>query len=171
MRYLFLFLLATSLHAVTPKAVDFVDAKRFSGLWYEIARTYNSYEKDCVASTVEYKPAGALRYEVFNRCFEKEIGGDRIEYHGVANSRDKRSMRKITMTYYWFFSTDYRVVYLDENYETMIVVSEDMKQVWMMHRNPIIEEIKLNKMQHFLASYMDLSTLIYTPQDKEGRYQ
>lgn len=31
-----------------------VNPKQFSGLWYEIARTYNEYEKKCVASTVEY---------------------------------------------------------------------------------------------------------------------
>ena len=34
--------------------VKFVDAEKFSGLWQEIARTYNSFQEDCMDSNVEY---------------------------------------------------------------------------------------------------------------------
>lgn len=55
MRMIFIFLLVIiTMPAQTIQPVSFVDSERFSGLWYEIARTYNDYEKDCVAATVEY---------------------------------------------------------------------------------------------------------------------
>ena len=36
---------ASNIYASSPKPVDYVNAKDFSGLWYEIARTYNSFEE------------------------------------------------------------------------------------------------------------------------------
>ena len=56
--------------------------REFSGLWYEIARIENSYQKNCVASSVEYKLLSDDTYDVFNRCFENNLDGKLIEYNG-----------------------------------------------------------------------------------------
>lgn len=167
---LLLLIFSLCINAKTPPYIENVNPKSFSGLWYEIARTYNSFEKNCVASTVEYQLVEKNEYKVFNRCFEFEIGGDLIEYKGVAKALEKDSMSRLEMTYYWIFSKDYRVIYLN-NYKSAVVTSDDLENVWIMNRNPFMEKNELDKILNLLKKYIDISTLIFTPQDEKGRYK
>ena len=157
--------------AETIKPVSFVDSKRFSGLWYEIARTYNDYEKDCVAATVEYVLEKEYQYRVYNRCFDTTMSGDLIIYEGTAEPQNGNSMHQLEMTYFWIFSQDYNVLYLDEDYSTAIISDKNFEQLWIMHRKPEISKLKLAKLLALLQDSMDLNRLIYTPQDPEGRYK
>lgn len=172
MRYFSFMLLSTLLFSNTPPTpVPHVDITKFSGLWYEVARTYNDYEKNCVAATVEYALQDDNTYKIYNRCFEHDIGGDLIEYRGTARSVDGSSMSKIDMTYYYFFTTEYRVIHLENDYSAAVVADEDMEQVWIMSRKPTLSKRKFDKILTRLENNMDLNRLIYTPQDKQGRYK
>ena len=172
MRYYIFILLSTLLLPNTlPTPVPHVDIKKFSGLWYELARTYNDYEKNCVAATVEYALQDDNTYKIYNRCFEHVIGGDLIEYRGTATSVDGSSMSKIDMTYYYFFTTEYRVIHLENDYSAAVVADEEMDQVWVMSRTPQMSQRKFKKILARLDKSMDLERLIYTPQDEKGRYK
>ena len=46
-----------------------------------------------------------------------------------------------------------------------------MKNLWIMHRKPFMKEEKLENLISYLDSYMDTSKLIFTKQDKNGRYK
>ncbi len=154
-----------------PKVVDFVSIEKFSGLWYEIARTYNSFEKDCVGATVEYKLRDDLNYDIKNRCFDTVIGGDLIEFNGTAKPLNQNTMAQIQMTYFWIFTKNYRVVYLTEDYSSAVVVDKNMNNVWIMNRTPFMKKEKLAYLVSFLSNHMDIKRLIYTPQDSQGRYK
>jgi len=163
------FMFSTTSQAMQP--VSFVDSKRFSGLWYEIARTYNDYEKDCVAASVEYVLEEDNQFRVYNRCFDTTMNGDLILYEGTAEPIDGNSMHQIEMTYFWIFSQDYNVIYLDEDYSTAIISDKDFETLWIMHRKPEITQEKLAKLLRLLQSSMKLDRLIYTPQDPQGKYK
>jgi apolipoprotein D and lipocalin family protein len=75
------------------------------------------------------------------------------------------------MTYFWIFSQDYNVLYLDEDYTTAIISDKDFDQLWIMHRRPEISQTKLAELLAHLQNSMDLNRLIYTPQDPQGRYK
>jgi apolipoprotein D and lipocalin family protein len=169
MKRMALFLMAVTLNAY--QSVAFVDAARFSGLWYEIARTYNSYQKNCVASSVEYTLVAPLKYRVNNRCFEHVIGGDLIEYEGDAQPSEGDSMSRIEMTYFWIFTKEYHVIYIEEDYSRAIVADRQLEQVWIMSRTPHITQEQRDVLLAKLDPLMDLSRLIYTPQDEKGRYK
>lgn len=172
MRLAMLLLIATlSLFATAPAPVSYVDPARFSGLWYEIARTDNRYEKGCVAATVEYTPVEHNGYRVDNRCFDGVIGGELITYQGSAEPTAGASMSRIDMTYFWIFTREYRVIYLAPDYTLAVVCNTQMDQVWIMHRRPLIERQRLEPVLALLESHMDLSRLIWTPQDPQGRYR
>lgn len=145
---------------ITPKA--------FSGLWYEIARTYNDYEKNCVAATVEYRLSENERFDVTNRCFDSKIGGDLIVYNGTAKPLVEGSASKLSITYFWVFSREYHIIHWDERYAVM--ASPDFVNVWIMSRTPRMPQSKLDAIVKKLSTRIDTSKLIYTPQDKQGRY-
>lgn len=164
-------LFSTLLFANAPLPVPHVDVQKFSGLWYEVARTYNSYEKECVAATVEYALQENNQYKVYNRCFKNVIGGELIEYKGTAKPALGKSMSKIDMTYYYIFTQEYRVIHLEKDYSAAVVADKEMDKVWVMSRTPKLQNKKFKRILAKLEKSMNLNRLIYTPQDKKGRYK
>lgn len=171
MRFLLPFLMAAGLFATAPAPVAHVDPERFSGLWYEIARTDNPYERECVAATVEYTLESAREYDVRNRCFRAEIGGELIEYNGSAEAAAGDSMSRIDMTYFWIFTREYRVIFLTDDYQSAVVTDAKMEQLWIMHREPFMPQPRLGEILSLLETRMDLNRLIFTPQDPQGHYK
>lgn len=169
MKTLFLIcLFVLSLNGASLKPVD-VSPKSFSGLWYEIARTYNEYEKNCVAATVQYDLKTPNTYEVTNRCFDGKIGGDLIVYNGTGKTIQPSSAAKLTLTYFWVFTREYHIVHWDEAYAVM--ASPDFQNIWIMSRTPQMPKAALDLILQKLSSVMEIQKLIYTPQDKQGRYK
>jgi apolipoprotein D and lipocalin family protein len=169
-------LLLICLIFITVKAssispVAYASVEKFSGLWYEIARSYNSYQESCVASSVEYVLEDDNEYKVFNRCFKDKIGGELIEYKGTARPSIGDNISKLKMTYFWIFTKEYAIYYIDDNYTSALVADKDFEQIWIMSRTPFMQKNRLQKIEKMLATQIDLSTLIYTPQDKKGRYK
>jgi len=162
--FIFMFFLS-SLYA------DSITPKEFSGLWYEIARTENPYEKNCVAATVEYRLSGNDAFDVTNRCFDGKMGGELIVYNGSAKALEKNSAKRLKLTYFWLFSQEYELIHLDPLKRYAIMASDDFKYIWIMSRTPALPKPSLDKALEKLASRIDLNKLIYTPQDKQGRYQ
>lgn len=168
MKTLLSILFFVPLLASAPKPVPYVDIKSFSGLWYEVARTYNSYEKDCISPTVEYMLKDDKNYSVRNRCFKNKIGVEIIEYKGSARPATGSSMSEIKMTYFYILSRLYRVIYLEKDYSAAVVVDEDMKNVWIMSRKPTMDKSKLAGVLAILSKYMDTKTLIFSAQNQKG---
>lgn len=166
-----LFLILANVKAYSLEPVSYVSPQKFSGLWYEIARTYNFYQKSCVASSVEYVLEDENEYKVYNRCFDTVIGGDLIEYKGSAEPSEGKTMSKMDMTYFWIFTKEYGVYYIDDDYTSALVADKDFEQVWIMSRKPFMKKETRDKIEKIVAQKIDLKNLIYTPQDKEGRYK
>lgn len=164
-------LLCLSVKASSLEPVSYASIKKFSGLWYEIARTSNSYQEECVASSVEYVLESPNEYRVFNRCFKRKIGGELIEYKGSAKPSNGNNISRLKMTYYWIFTNEYAIYYLNDDYTSALVADENFEQVWIMSRTPQMKKHTLNKIEEILSSQIDLNKLIYTPQDKQGRYK
>lgn len=171
LKLMLLIFLTQLAYAKAPTPVPYASMQAFSGLWYEIARTENRYQKSCVASSVEYVLTKPQKYTVYNRCFDTKIGGKLIEYKGSAKPKKDTSISTMQMTYFWIFTKEYRIIYLQEDYSSAVVTDEAMEQVWIMSRTPTIRQKHLEHILTLLEPYMNLERLIYTPQDKSGRYK
>ncbi|MCG3663670.1 lipocalin family protein [Aliarcobacter butzleri] len=160
------FLFLTIFFSSSIFANTLVDIKKFSGLWYEIARIENSFQTSCVASSVEYKLQENNTYDVYNRCFENELDGKLIEYNGFA----KLENNQLFMRYFFVFKSSYKIEYLN-NYKTAVVSNDDYSNLWIMSRTPNIDKNELEKILDDLENKMDISKLVFTKLDPKGRYK
>jgi apolipoprotein D and lipocalin family protein len=56
------------------------------------------------------------------------------------------------MQFFWPIKADYRVVYLDENYQYTIIARNKKDYAWVMSRNPNISKQKRQELLDFVAS-------------------
>jgi apolipoprotein D and lipocalin family protein len=130
-----------------PMTVSFVDLNRYIGLWYEIAKIPNSFQKQCAAgTTAEYSLLEDGRISVINRCYKSD--GSLEEAEGVARVRDSQSNAKLQVSFVRIlgrnrFWGDYWILGLDENYRWAIVGHPKRRYGWILSRTPeLIPEVR-----------------------------
>lgn len=132
---------------VTP--VESVDLDRYVGLWYEIAKIPNRFQKQCLRGTTaryELKEDGTI--SVLNRCVTGE--GEVDEARGIAKVVDLTSHAKLRVSFVSFlgwrpFWGDYWVIGLDEDYRWAIVGTPDRKYGWVLARTPTPDDETLDE--------------------------
>lgn len=159
---LLLFTTLTLLFAKAPQAVASVSAKELTGKWYEIARTYNDYEEACLNPFIEYKFINDKELTVFNRCYEKD--GSLREYEGDVEALKGDSFATLSKTYFYIFSSEYRIIYMSEDKQTLIMTDEAMELLWIIHRKAQMNSEKRQELINYLQNYMDTSKLILNTQ-------
>lgn len=137
--------------------VPSVDLKRYSGLWYEIARLPNEFEKDSYNVTAEYLLKDGY-IEVINSSVRKD--GTINKVVGIAKAKDS-SNAKLDVTFFWPFSGEYNIIDIDESYEYSVVCGSDTSYLWILSRKPKIDKNTLSDILEKLTQF-DTSSLIYT---------
>jgi apolipoprotein D and lipocalin family protein len=129
--------------------VNNVELERYVGLWYEIAKIPNRFQKKCVrGTTAEYELREDGRIKVINRCFNKDGEIDQAE--GVAKIEDAASNAKLKVSFVSFagwrpFWGDYWVIGLDPDYQWAVVGVPDRKYGWVLARSPSLDENTLEQ--------------------------
>lgn len=137
-----------------PSTVKYVDLKKYTGLWYEIYRIPNRFQKHCVSgTTAEYKLMQDGRIEVINSCIDED--GERDIAEGVARVVDNNSNAKLEVSFFsilgWRpFWGDYWIIALDENYQWVIVGTPDRKYGWVLSRTKELDTETFSKVQQIL---------------------
>jgi apolipoprotein D and lipocalin family protein len=129
--------------------VTTVNLERYAGLWYEIAKIPNRFQKQCVrGTTAKYVLREDGRITVINRCVTKN--GDIDEAEGIAKIEDTTSNAKLKVSFVSFigwrpFWGDYWVIGLDEEYQWAVVGTPDRKYGWVLARTPTLDEVTLEE--------------------------
>jgi apolipoprotein D and lipocalin family protein len=140
--------------SIPPKTVENVDLKKYAGLWYEIARIPNSFQKQCVkGTTAEYTLKESGEISVVNSCIDKDGEVDNAD--GIARIVDKNSNAKLEVSFVSFlgwrpFWGDYWIIGLDENYRWAIVGTPGRKYGWILSRTKELDEQTMNKIWEIL---------------------
>ncbi len=143
--------------------VDRVDLKKYAGLWYEIARIPNRFQKQCAQNTTaEYSLRGDGKIEVVNRCLKENGQPDIIE--GIAKIDDPVSNAKLKVSFVRFlgislFWADYWIIGLAEDYQWAIVGTPSRKYGWILARE---HQLDPGVLAHI---YQILSEKGYNPED------
>ena len=129
--------------AEPPIPVDRVDLRSYAGLWYEIARLPNRFQKSCDRFvTAEYRLDEDGGFLVINRCLEadgelKEARGRARVVNPPHNSRLEVSfVRLLGKNLFW---GDYWILGLGERYEYAVIGHPERKYGWILSRNPTLE--------------------------------
>ncbi len=132
-----------------PETVTYVDINRYAGLWYEIAKIPNRFQRHCVeGTTAQYNLREDGRISVLNSCIEAD--GSRDEADGVAKIVDKKSNAKLKVSFFSIlgirpFWGDYWIIGLDEDYQYAVIGTSNRKYGWILSRSPELSEAHLDE--------------------------
>jgi apolipoprotein D and lipocalin family protein len=142
-----------------------VDIPRFMGDWYVIAhipllperQAWNGIERydlnsdGSIATTFSFRRGSA--------------DGKQKRYTPTAWVTDDPSNAVWKMQFLWPFKADFRIIWLDDDYQTTIIGRQKRDYVWIMARQPTIEDNIYQDMLQFLQQQgYDLSGLRKVPQ-------
>jgi len=142
-----------------------VDLSRYQGTWYEIARLPLFWEKKCASHvTATYRLRADGKVTVLNQC--RKADGTETASTGTAEiATSDGSNSKLKVSFFWPFQGDYWILALDENYNWALVGTPNLKNLWVLSRNPQLDGATLNSLidrAHQLG--FDTEKLIYTRQ-------
>jgi len=124
---------------VNGTTVQAFDLQRYYGLWYEIGRYQNSFEKDLVGVTATYSPKENGKVEVLNQGFFKVLNGKLKTARGKAKLTDQTG--KLKVSFFLNFYADYNVLDLDQkDYQWVLVGSSSPDYLWILSRKPVMED-------------------------------
>ena len=136
------------------QVVNTVDLKKYIGLWYEIAKIPNRFQKDCKRNTTAiYSIMEDGKIKVVNSCMESDGSTDIAE--GVARVVDTTSNAKLEVSFVKLlglnlFWGDYWIFGLGNDYEYALVGSPDRKYGWILSRTPSLPQEKIDQISNQL---------------------
>ena len=129
--------------------VEKVDLLKYQGLWYEVAKLPNWFQKKCEKNvTANYKLKEDGNISVINTCIEKDGKINKIE--GTAKISDLETNAKLEVSFVRFFWSNwfygnYWIIGLAEDYSWAIVGEPKRKYAWILSREKSLEDASLEE--------------------------
>jgi len=120
-----------------------VDLNRYAGIWYEIAKIPNRFQKQCARDTLaQYTLRADGRIDVVNQCIKRNGSVDQAR--GIAKVVDAETGAKLKVSLVsllgWRpFWGDYWIVGLDPNYRWAVVGAPNRKYGWILARSKTLD--------------------------------
>lgn len=130
-----------------PEVVNHVDLKKYAGLWYEIAKIPNRFQKHCKSgTTAQYKLMDDGKIEIINSCIDED--GERDDANGIARLVDASSNAKLEVSFVSvlginLFWGDYWILGLGMDYDYAVIGTPTRKYGWILSRTPKLSDEKL----------------------------
>lgn len=152
------------------ETVPAVDFNRYAGLWYEIARLPNRFEKSCAGDvTASYTPLENGELRVINQCLKQN--GEMKRAVGRARRADKTgepSKLKVRfapgfLSFLPFVWGDYWIIELADDYSYAVIGDPSREYFWILARSPRMDEGTYSRLvSSSAAKGFDTSRLIRT---------
>ena len=143
-----------------------VDLPKFMGDWYVIAAIPTSIEKEAYNAIENYaldKDGNIATTFTFNKG---AFDGKAKKYEPKGFVRPNSGNALWGMQFIWPIKAEYRIVYLDENYQRTIIARNARDYVWIMARTPQISDAQYQEMTDLIAGYgYDMTKLRKVPQN------
>lgn len=166
----FMVLMAGCQHRPLPPVAmaDSVDIPRFMGSWFVLAHIPLAPEKNAWNGVEHYRLRDDGRIATTFVFRQGRADGERKDYHPVA-SIDPTDNALWKMQFLWPFKADFRVSWLDSDYQLTVIGRKKRDYVWVMARTPEISPERWQEMETFLTQQgYDLEKLRRVPQQWSG---
>jgi apolipoprotein D and lipocalin family protein len=154
------------------EVVPTVDLKKYAGVWYEIARLPNWFQKQCVGDvTATYTLLDNGRIKVVNRCrkesgeIDEAEGEAKLSGDDAPNTKLKVRFAPSILSFLPFVWGDYWIIALAPDYSYAVIGEPARKYLWVLSRTPVMDELTLNTiLDQIKAKGYDLTSLVRTSQ-------
>ena len=120
--------------------VDYVDLDMFMGDWYVIATIPTFLEKDAFNPVETYKRDDDWTIATTFTFNKGSLDGPSKVFRPRGFVMDETTNAIWGMQFVWPIKADYRIVYLDDNYQQTIIGRNNRDYVWIMARSSTIPE-------------------------------
>ncbi len=120
--------------AVEMTTVQELDVQRYLGLWYEIARFPNRFERGCVGVTAEYGLLDNGKISVTNTCREETLDGPVRQAEGIARVEGPGKLSVTFVPWLPFARGDYWVLGLRPDYSVAVIGAPRGTTGWILAR-------------------------------------
>ena len=147
------------------KTVAYVDIDRFMGDWYVIANIPTFIEKNAFNAVENYRLNDDGTVATTFTFREGGFDGELKTYKPTGYIQNTETNAQWGMQFIWPIKSDYKIVYLDSNYQNTIIGRQARDYVWIMSRNPHISDEAFNRLRDYVAALgYDISELQKVPQ-------
>lgn len=149
-----------------PSVVSSVDLKKYQGLWYEIARLPNFFERKLKCTTATYTLREDGKITVINAGHYITEPTKTSSIKGVAWVPDSKNPAKLKVQFFWPFSGNYWIMYLDNDYKYVLVGDPSQKYLWILCREKTLEASTYNMLlRKAVENGYDVNSIIKVDQD------
>lgn len=145
--------------------VEQVELQKFMGDWYVIANIPTFIETDAYNAVERYalNDDGSIKTTFTFR--KGGFDGARKQYNPTGFIVDTESNALWDMQFIWPFKAEYRIIYLDADYQTTIIGRSKRDYLWLMARTPQISESYYQSLLSFIGEQgYDVSKVQKVPQ-------
>ena len=136
------------------------------GDWYVIANIPTFIEKNAYNAVESYRLEKDGTVATTFKFNKGSADGPVKEYHPRGFVGDDPSNAVWGMQFFWPFKTEYRVIYLNEDYTTTVIGRTKRDYVWIMARTPSMQEDEYAAILDFLKDQgYDLQKVQKVPQE------
>ncbi len=147
------------------KTVDYVDLERFMGDWYVVANIPTFIEQGAHNAVESYRLDDDGTIATTFTFRKGGFDGEKKTYTPRGFVVDTETNALWGMQFVWPFKGDYRIIYLDDDYETTVIGREKRDYVWLMARTPEPPAADYERaVEAIRAAGYDLSELQRVPQ-------
>ena len=127
--------------ATAPQPAKPVPVNLYSGRWYEIARTTNRMEADCLASTTDFSGWRGGAFSAVQTCYKGAPSGPKttISVQGHVLPASGNAKMQLGMLG-GLISREYWILDHASDNGWLIMTTADGRYVWLMSRQPVIPE-------------------------------
>lgn len=151
--------------APTQPTFDSLDPQRFAGRWYVIAHIPYFAERGRVGAYVEYVAREDGRFDDYYVSRKGSFDAPERRQRGLAWIPDPAHPGRWRVRFYWPFTADFYVLYVDEAYEHALLGHPSRDLAWIYARTPRIDEARYAELLGRLADLgYDATRLVRVPQ-------
>ncbi len=147
------------------KTAGYVDLDRFSGDWYVIATIPTFLERNAYGAIESYERPKNGRIATTFSFYEGGFEGEFKQFSPTGFVANDGSNAVWGMQFVWPIKAEYRVLYIDDRYETAIIGRSKRDYVWIMARRATLSSDNYQTLVDLVeSSGYDITKLRKVPQ-------